>query len=47
MEINEKLTKDEILSHTAEMFDHTISKEENNRRVLLALGIGLVLGLMV
>ena len=46
MEINEKLTKDEILSHTAEMFDGTISKQENTRKVLLALTVGMILGLM-
>ena len=47
MEINERLTKDEILSHTAEMFDGTVSKQENTRRVLLALTVGLLLGWMV
>ncbi|MDB4336924.1 hypothetical protein OAA10_00265 [bacterium] len=47
MEINDRLTKDEILSHTAEMFDGTVSKKETSRRVLLALTVGLVLGWMV
>ena len=47
MEINERLTKDEILSHTAEMFDSTVSKQENTRNVLMSLAFGMLLGLMV
>lgn len=45
IEINDQLTKDEILSHTAEIIETQIPKHEHNRALLIALGIGVALGL--
>ena len=46
MIIDSRLTKDEILTHTAEMLDSIVSKKHHNQRLLMALTIGLLFGLM-
>ena len=46
MNINERMTKADIISHCAEMFDQTISRKENTRNIVTAMVVGVILGLM-
>lgn len=41
----EQLTRDEILSHTAQILDNQINRDEHNKAIALAVLIGLMIGL--
>ena len=41
----EQLTRDEIISHTAEILDNQVSQRDHNRAIVIATLIGLAIGL--